>query len=308
MPWPSLALASLAAAAACVSYGVFIERRSYRLERRRLDILPGARASDGAPDRSLTLLHLSDLHYVRGDAHKTAFLASLPRADVSVITGDILGEPEAVETAARALRAVRGRLASYFVLGSNDYFTPRPLNYLKYFARRRRTRFTPGGRASDLVAELERDGWRHLRNVRCDVELDGVAIELAGLDDPHIAWHDLRVAPRRMPDRLGLAIVHSPDAAPELAALGYDLILAGHTHGGQVRLPFVGALVTNCVLPTRLASGLIRFGATYLHTSRGLGTSKYAPFRFLCPPEATVLELRPMDDQARARTDSNTRS
>lgn len=289
-------LAVLAAGIACVAYGVFIERRSYRLVRHRLDILPartsGGAGAGGGVAPSITILHLSDLHYVRRDERKTAFLAALPQADVTVITGDLLGEPEAAETAVDALRPVRGRLASYFVLGSNDHFTPRPLNYLKYFAKHRTPRTTPRGRAQELVRRLEADGWQHLRNTRGDVELSGEPIELVGLDDPHIGWHDLRVAPRSSPERFGLAVVHSPDPAPELAALGYDLILSGHTHGGQVRLPFIGALVTNCSLPPRLASGLIRFGGTVLHTSQGLGTSKYAPFRFLCPPEATMLELR----------------
>jgi predicted MPP superfamily phosphohydrolase len=92
-------LAMLAAGLACVAYGVFIERRSYRLVRHRLDILPtrsggGATAEDGAAP-SFTILHLSDLHFVRRDDRKRAFLAALPRADVTVITGDLLGEPEA---------------------------------------------------------------------------------------------------------------------------------------------------------------------------------------------------------------------
>src|SRR5207244_2418683 len=104
---------------------------------------------------------------------------------------------------------------------------------------------------------------------------------------------DLRVAPRTDPEAFGLAVVHSPDPAPELAALGWDLILAGHTHGGQVRMPFVGALVTNSSIPPRLCMGLTRLGKAYLHVSPGLGTSKFAPFRFLCRPEATVLELVP---------------
>ena len=304
MLWLWIVLAVLAAGLACVAYGVLIERRWYRLERLRLDILPaggegsvpdtaGTRAAGPAGDAAITILHLSDLHYVRGDRKKTEFLASLPKADLTVITGDILGEPEAVETAVAALGPTRGRLASYVVLGSNDYFTPKPLNYFKYFRRHRGGRFTPPGRGGELAARLEADGWEHLRNIRRDEEVGGRPIELVGLDDPHIGWHDLRVAPRRSPERFGLAVVHSPDAAPELAALGYDLILAGHTHGGQVRMPFVGALVTNCSLPPRLASGLIRFGDTLLYTSQGLGTSKFAPFRFLCRPEATVLELRP---------------
>ncbi len=89
-----------------------------------------------------------------------------------------------------------------------------------------------------------------------------------------------------------MAVMHSPDSAPESAALGYDLMVAGHTHGGQVCLPLVGALVTNCSMPRRLVKGPIRMGGALLHTSPGLGTSKYAPFRFWCRPEATLLELR----------------
>jgi uncharacterized protein len=209
------------------------------------------------------------------------------------VTGDFLAEPEAIATAVEALRATRGRLGSWFVLGSNDYFAPRPLNYVAYFRKRRKRRRARRGRAPELVAALVADGWEDLSNVREERSLDGVAIELLGLDDAHIRRHDLRVAPRRNPVRFGLAVMHSPDSAPEAAALGYHLIVAGHTHGGQVRLPGVGALVTNCSLPPRLASGLARMGTAVLHTSPGLGTSKYAPFRFWCRPEATLLELAP---------------
>ena len=95
----------------------------------------------------LTVLHLSDLHFVRRRPAKAAFLASLPPADVTVVTGDFLAEPEAVETVVAALRPARGRLASWFVLGSNDYFVPKPLNYLAYFPGKRRPRAAEGARA-----------------------------------------------------------------------------------------------------------------------------------------------------------------
>jgi predicted MPP superfamily phosphohydrolase len=272
--------------AACVLWGILVERSWYRVRRYRLAILPAA----GGPDR-LTVLHLSDLHFVRGDAKKARFLATLPAADVTVVTGDFLAEPEAIERTVEAVRPVRGRLASWFVLGSNDYFAPKPLNYLAYFRRGRRRRSAVIGRGSDLVVGLTADGWTDLTNSRREVTLDGLPIELLGLDDAHIYWHDFRVAPRRAPERLGLAVMHSPDSAPEAAALGYDLLVAGHTHGGQVCLPVAGALVTNSSMPRRLVAGLIRMGSAVLHTSPGLGTSKYAPFRFWCRPEATVLEL-----------------
>ncbi|HEX6399694.1 MAG TPA: metallophosphoesterase [Actinomycetota bacterium] len=279
-------VAIVAIAAACIAYGVVIERSWYRVVRYRLDILP-----TGATP--LTVLHLSDLHFVRDDGRKARFLASIPPPDVAVVTGDFLAEPEGVESAVAGVRPVRGRVASWFVLGSNDYFAPRPLNYLAYFRKRRKLRPARRGRSAELTSALVADGWEDLTNVRHGVSLDGLAIELLGLDDAHIRRHDLRVAPRTEPARFGIAVMHSPDSAPEAAALGYDLLVAGHTHGGQVRLPAVGALVTNSSMPRRLVSGLIRMGPALLHTSPGLGTSKFAPFRFWCRPEATVLELRP---------------
>ena len=279
-------LGILAAGVACVAYGVLIERRWYRLARYRVDILPAGWR------RGLEVLHLSDLHFVKRDGKKERFLARLPTADITVVTGDFLAEPAAVETAVAALRPVRGRVASYFVLGSNDYYVPRPLNYVRYFRRRPARRKGTRGRAGELVALLEADGWKHLENQRSDVPLDGSSVEVVGIDDPHIHRPDLRAAPRSS-NGFGLAIVHSPDPAPELVALGYDLVVAGHTHGGQVRMPLVGALVNNCALPRWMSMGLIRIGPSYMHVSPGLGTSKYAPFRFLCRPEATLLDLRP---------------
>jgi predicted MPP superfamily phosphohydrolase len=273
-----------------VAYGVLIERRAYRLRTRELAILP----ADGPA--TLRVLHLSDLHFVRRDERKARFLASLPPADVTIVTGDFLSEPQAVETAVDAVRVTRGRLASWFVLGSNDYYVSRlvsPLRYLLRSGRPGRPRPTRRGRPADLVAALEADGWRDLTNSHVDVDLDGLPVELLGLDDAHIRKHDLRVVPRRAPGRFGLAVMHSPNSAPEAAACGYPLLIVGHTHGGQVRMPFVGALVTNSHLPRRVASGLFRLGDALVHVSPGLGTNKYAPYRFLCPPEATLLVLRP---------------
>ncbi|MGH2540859.1 MAG: metallophosphoesterase, partial [Actinomycetota bacterium] len=180
--------AVVALGAACVAYGVAIERRWYRLVRHRLAILPAE-----GPE-TLTVLHLSDLHFIRRDERKARFLAGLPQADVTVVTGDFLAEPEAVETVVAAVSPNRGRLASWFVLGSNDYFSPRPLNYLAYFRKRRRRRRAQPGRSSDLVERLVADGWQDLTNERREIDLDGLPVELLGLDDAHIHRHDLRVA------------------------------------------------------------------------------------------------------------------
>jgi len=280
--------ASVAAAgAACVAYGTFVERRWYRRADYRLDVLP--------PDASgsLRIVHVSDLHFVAGDRRKARVPGDAPPARRRGGPGDLLGEPEGVEDVVAAIRPIRGRLASLFVLGSNDYWAPKPLNYSAYFRKDRPKRPGVRSRTGELLRRLEADGWVHLQNRRTELARDGVRFEVLGLDDPHIERHDLRMAPRRDPGAFGMAIVHSPDPVPELVAFGYRLILSGHTHGGQVRMPFVGALITNSQIPTRLCMGLSRFGDAYLHISPGLGTSKYAPFRFLCRPEATVLDLVP---------------
>jgi predicted MPP superfamily phosphohydrolase len=282
---PLMVLVVMVSGAACVLYGRFIEQSWYRVRSYRLPILP----AEGPA--TLTVLHLSDLHFVMDDTKKARFLAQLPRADVTIVTGDFLAEPEAVERTVEAVGPTRGRLASWFVLGSNDYYVPRPLNYFAYFRKNRKRRRAERGRAPDLIAQLCADGWDDLTNIRRSTDLDGLPIELLGLDDAHIRVQDYRMAPREDPERFGFAVMHSPDSAPEAAALGYRFMVAGHTHGGQVCLPFVGALVTNCSMPRRIVKGLALMGGAVLHTSPGLGTSKFAKFRFCCRPEATFLEL-----------------
>jgi len=287
---PRIVLGVAVLGALCVAYGVLVERRRYRLVRYSLDILPTE-----AP-RPITALHLSDLHVVRGERRTTAFLAGLPQPDVVVVTGDFLAEPEAVETAVAAVRPVRGRLASWFVLGSNDLYAPRPLNPLLYFVpRSKRPRRRAGrGRAAELAQQLVAEGWVDLDNVRLEADLAGLPIELAGLHDAHIDRADFRVLPREAPGRLGIAVMHSPDSAPEAAACGYDLVVAGHTHGGQVRLPAIGPLLTLSRVPGDVAAGgLHEVGGQPLYVSRGVGLERgqAPPLRLLCPPEVAVLTV-----------------
>ena len=94
---------------------------------------------------------------------------------------------------------------------------------------------------------------------------------------------------------LRIGVMHSPEPRnlDRFTADGYELLLAGHTHGGQVCLPFYGTLVTNCGIDRARAWGLSRNGASWLHVSGGLGTSPYAPVRFCCRPEAAILDLVP---------------
>ncbi|MEA2517702.1 MAG: uncharacterized protein QOG16_1540, partial [Actinomycetota bacterium] len=90
---------------------------------------------------------------------------------------------------------------------------------------------------------------------------------------------------------LAIGLAHAPDVVSQWMLQGFDLVFTGHTHAGQVRVPGFGAVVTNSSLPTELAGGLHRVGSGWLHVSPGLGTGRFAPIRFNCRPEATLLEI-----------------
>ena len=133
---------------------------------------------------------------------------------------------------------------------------------------------------------------------RHTLEAGGVTIATAGVDDPHIRrdrYDRIAGPPAACPDlRLGLTHSPEPRVLDAFAGDGYDLVLAGHTHGGQLRLPGYGAIVTNCGIDRSRARGASRWGAhMWLHVSAGLGTSPTAPARFACPPEASLLTLVP---------------
>jgi predicted MPP superfamily phosphohydrolase len=156
----------------------------------------------------------------------------------------------------------------------------------------------------DLRDGFEDHGWVDLSNRRTHVEVGGVRIAFAGVDDPHLEYDDLEsVAGPADPDSdLRVAVAHAPylRVLDAFARDGYDAIFAGHTHGGQLCLPAKGAIVTNCDLDRERAKGLHRHparsrpgdpGSSWLHVSAGLGTSPYAPVRFACRPEASLVTL-----------------
>jgi predicted MPP superfamily phosphohydrolase len=278
---------------ACIAYASLIERNWYILRRHRIPCLP-------AGTRSIRILHISDLHFRRGQRRKHRFLAraAATAPDVVVCTGDFLDDEAGIDAAVPAVAQIRPTAGSLFVLGSHDYYASRPGNPFRYLFGPSNRR-PPHGKTlpwRDLVSKLEAEGWKLILNRATTIDVDGLgAIDVVGLDDPHIGRDDLSVASPRTAPGFRLGVVHSPDAAPALAELGYDLVVCGHTHGGQLRVPGVGALVTNSNLPRRMARGVSRLDGSWLHVSAGLGTSRFAPVRFACRPEACMLELVPFD-------------
>ncbi|HJP79953.1 MAG TPA: metallophosphoesterase [Pseudonocardiaceae bacterium] len=286
-----IAVGTTALGAATIAYSAGIERTHWTLRKATLPVL--------APDaRPLKVLHISDLHMLPDQRSKQRWVAALDKLepDLVVNTGDNLAHLHAVPSVLRALEPLLSR-PGVFVFGSNDYYAPKPKNPVRYLTKsRKRIHGTPLP-WEDLRAALVERGWHNLTHVRTGLTVAGQQIIAAGVDDPHLRRDRyVEIAGRPASATLRLGVTHSPEprVLDAFAADGYDLVLAGHTHGGQLRLPGYGALVTNCALDRSRARGASRWGAhMWLHVSAGLGTSPYAPVRFACPPEASLLTLVP---------------
>jgi predicted MPP superfamily phosphohydrolase len=289
----SLAAGATALGGATFAYASLVERNMFTLRRFDVPVLE----PDAEP---LRILHLSDLHMMPEQHRKQAWVSALSGTDpdLVVVTGDNMASPDALPAVLRALDPFLD-VPGAFVFGSNDYKGPVWKNPLRYLLPEREYVQGDDLPAEELRAALVDAGWADLNNARTVVKAGGRSIELAGVDDPHVERDDYPsvAGPVDRGADLHIGVTHTPAShvLDAMAADGFPLLLAGHTHGGQVCVPGYGALTTNCDLPRHMAKGLHRWpGAdTWLHVSAGLGTHPTAPIRFACPPEATVLTLIP---------------
>lgn len=267
---------------------------------------PGARA--------VRVLHVSDLHLVPTQRRKIAWIRSLAELepDLVVDTGDNMAHVDALDPLLHALEPLLST-PGVFVMGSNDYYAPVPKNPARYLlpdARVASPREPQELPATELAEKMRAAGWLDLTNRRDVLDVAGVRLDLVGVDDPHLD-RDVFPAPVETASRGGseearlrVGVTHAPyrRVLDAMHADGSDVIIAGHTHGGQLCVPGFGALVTNCDLDRRRAKGLHGWpgrrpdedggaSSSWLHVSAGAGTSPYAPFRFACRPEATLLTL-----------------
>jgi predicted MPP superfamily phosphohydrolase len=279
-----------------LAYAGLYEVDAYRLRRTTVKILP----EGAAPIR---VLHISDLHmtpWTRARQTWVSRLAAL-EPDLVVDTGDNLAHVDAVPFVLRSL----GRLLDVpgvFVWGSNDYFAPTFKNPIRYLTAKNRAAQPKQHKLpwEDLGRGFTERGWVDLTHERAVLDICGVRLGFRGTDDAHLGYdHYSEVAgpiERNLMD-VAIGVTHAPyrRVLDAMTYDGHDMILAGHTHGGQVCVPGIGALVTNCDLNPARAKGLSSHSTAgrtaWLHVSAGLGTSPYAPIRFACPPEATLLTL-----------------
>lgn len=289
------------AAAGVATWGVLVERNRFTLREVTVEALPKGSSA-------LRVLHLSDMHMAPWQHGKQRWVRELAtlQPDLIVNTGDNWGTRDGLDGVRSALDAFAGT-PGVFVFGSNDHHGPRIKNPLTYFGGPSQVHEEPVHLDSRALADYFESalGWTNLNNTAATLTIGTERVEFFGVDDPHHQLDDpdamldaldgVRASASTPTLRIGVA--HAPYARTLnlLAECGADVMFAGHTHGGQVCVPGYGALVTNCDLPRESVKGLTTWkapiGDVPLHVSAGLGTSIYAPVRFACPPEATLLTL-----------------
>jgi predicted MPP superfamily phosphohydrolase len=284
------ALAIGATGVGSLTYGL-VEAQAFKVRELDLALLP-------AGSESIRVLHISDLHITPAQTRKINWVKSLAKLepDFVVGTGDFLAHQLAVPAVVEAMNELMD-IPGAFVLGSNDYFAPSFKNPFMYFNKKREIRAE--GTAlptSDLVDELNDAGWLDLNNKQSTAVINGVKIHFRGTDDPHINKDNYAaVAGAFDSDAFAFGVTHAQyrRVLQSFETDKADLVLAGHTHGGQICIPFYGALVTNCDLPQGQAKGFSTFGESEmpLHVSAGVGTSPFAQVRIACRPEATLITL-----------------
>jgi len=318
------------AGGAAWGYAAKVERARVVLDRFAVSV-----AARGLPPEGLTILHLSDFHFVaqgsvqaRKIERARALLAGASY-DVVALTGDLIHDSGGLRTALDFIRTLRPRYGIYFVPGNHDYAEYTPWGVFGHTWRES----TQGGRLgltdlahavrslldfagkvvlNDLVRmpvrfndvpaiidALARIGVHSLVNTSAPLNIGGHEVWFAGVDDLTESKPDLAAALDHVPPGAPLVLLaHNPDAWLQCGVDRADLVLSGHTHGGQIRLPLLGAIHTQGThLRRRGSAGWFERGRSRLFVSRGLGES--IPLRFGARPQVALITLRgPAEDQA----------
>ncbi|MEU7881900.1 metallophosphoesterase [Microbispora bryophytorum] len=290
----AIPLSILGLGVAGIGYASVIERNWFRLRRFDVPVLaPG--------QRPVRILQISDLHLTPRRHRLIEWVRSLASLDPDLVvnTGDTLAHPDAVASYMYAVEPLLDR-PGLFVYGSNDLYAPRPKNPVRYLWRTSKgdpRQHVPNLPWDELGAAMREAGWLDMNNATARLKVADLDVHVGGIHDSHIDRdrYDEIAGQAPVDADLRLGVMHSPEPRnmSRFAQDGYQVLLAGHTHGGQLCIPFYGALVTNCGIDRARVKGLSRHESSWLHVSAGLGTSPYAPARFACPPEATLLTLVP---------------
>ncbi len=266
---------------------------SYQLREATLPVLPENHGS-------IRVLHFSDLHLTPHRRKETADIKSFAalKPDLVISTGDFLADKKAVPVVLEALQELFN-FPGVFVFGSNDYYAPRVKNPFSYLLKDHGKRVIGNELPTEeLRTGLTKRGWIDLNHHRAHLKVKDTSIEFRGTDDAHLDRDNYSlIAGAATNCDLAIGVTHAPylRILEAMSRDQIDVIFAGHTHGGQVRLPWLGgskALTTNCDLPNLRARGVTQVkGEPWLNVSAGMGTSPFARIRVASPPEVSLITL-----------------
>jgi predicted MPP superfamily phosphohydrolase len=270
--WPILALLPPVGLGAAFAYGTLVERHMLRDRRVDIDVAGLPAAFDG-----YRIVQLSDFH-VGGQAwsprtiERAVDLALSKRADLIVLTGDYVESSAHITACADLLAPLRAADGVLAVLGNHDYFNH-------------------GIRVNALIQALQDLGIRVLRNESLRVRRGGEDLWFVGLDDAHSGHDSLPKALAGVPrEAKPVVLSHYPDVAWRLGPDRWSVMLSGHAHGSQVRLPFVSRYATHRVAKTRFSHGVYDINRTPVFVTTGIGTSG-RPLRLFARPEVATIAL-----------------
>ena len=273
-------------ALAVLIYGVFIEPRWFVLSRHEVTL-------DKPLPKPLKVLHLSDTHFHPRNTHINKLfnrLEKLDDIDLVFLTGDIIDNDNGIVLAAEQLKRLKPRIGIVVIFGNHDHYWYGKRELLHLVWKHIFPKFQNNSKL--LKSTLEDMGCRVLVNESCLIPFEGTELYIAGLDDPVTKKDEPeKIIPPTDPKQVAILLTHLLDALKKMPDRKFDLVFSGHTHGGQVRIPFFGPIFTHSHLEKKYSAGLHEMEGTRVFTSRGIGTSPIVPTRFFCSPEAVLFTI-----------------
>jgi predicted MPP superfamily phosphohydrolase len=246
-------------------YGIGVEPHRPKVE--RIDI-----SLENFPGK-LCVVHLSDLHVHKDSLNmrRAVELSNNLKPDYVFITGDLVEKPEELPVCLRLISKLKYKNRMYFVPGNWEHWS--------------------GTLSDGLITKLESIGVRTLFNEGEIIKWSGGEFFLVGIDDDYYGKPDIKKAFKYQPNDMSTILLsHAPMGVFSAQLFRCDLVLAGHTHGGQVNIPGFGA-VTTPPGSGPFERGLYYVKRSKLYVNRGIGTSVF-PIRIMCPPEVTYLTIK----------------
>ena len=297
--WIILGCVILAGGLGLAAWMVIVEPTQFRVRR----IAVGScdlvrRPGRGGLPEGLRILHVTDTHFYGSDERRLRFLrrvAAEEDYDFAFLTGDLIDTPRGVGSCRELARALEPRVGAYAVLGGHDLYWAPPLTIFaslggtRHVSEPAKVPSVPG----ELTRVLESEGVRVLQDGSDLASIPGGGeVAIVGTRDAQDCVPDYGAAWSQMPGDIPvIALSHCPDAVPDMVARDPDMAFFGHTHGGQVRFPVIGALVTRSELSADRASGMFREGDTLCFLNNGVGTNRFIRLRLLCRPEVSLVSI-----------------